>query len=293
MQYTKIQLQQFKILFSWADEQKVPFDILPRNKNELLSLRELNLHSKNIKYIPSEIKLLQNLERFYVSDNNLVSLPKEIGSLKNLQILWIQGNNIKVLPIEILDLCLLEELVAFNNNIEVLPSRIGDMPNLKALFLHNNNLSKSYIETELYPLKSELELSIYNQRIVHSYEELSNLFLVGSENDILIDEDDLKTVMSHPGVNLVLNAAYIGDDAAYKSLEIAIQSQKDTSINIDLTKSVIVQFIVNPKYPIMDISWAINQLHENFNNPDILFCTLTDENLSVNYAAANVLLTGI
>lgn len=284
---------QFKKLLSWADEQELDVDIFPRDIKELLSLVELNLHSKNIDYIPSEIGLLQNLQRLYLSDNNLVSIPKEIGTLVNLKSLWIQNNKIKILPDEILSLVVLEDLVAFDNMIERIPSNIANLVNLQAMFLHNNCISLDILESVLYPLKSKMNLSTYNQNTVHTYPDIAALFLQGKESDILIDKDDLTLVMNHIGVQIILNAEYIGSNSVGNVLKIALESQDNSSVDITTTKGVIVQFTLNPDYSIMEVVEAISEFHESFDNSDMLFCTLTDEKLADNYVAVTILLTGL
>lgn len=163
MTHTTTQSQQIQTLLSWADEQQLSDDIFPRNIDKLLSLTELNLHSKSINYIAPEIRVLQNLKILYLSNNKLVSLPEEIGLLKNLEVLWIQSNELQSLPSEIMKLSSLKDLVAFDNRLETLPKRIADMPSLQSLFLHSNCLDQNIINSELNSIKADIDLSIYKQ----------------------------------------------------------------------------------------------------------------------------------
>lgn len=292
MKHTTTQTQQIQTLLSWADEQGFSEDIFPRSIEKLLSITELNLHSKNLNFIPQEINVLQNLTKLYLSDNNLVSIPKEIGDLKNLQTLWIQNNKIQVLPNEILNLSLLEELVAFDNRLQTLPKKIADMTSLKSLFLHRNCLDLKILEREFNSIKNEFELSVYNQNSKYTFNEVAAIFLQGSENDILIDEDDLKIIMSYEGVQLIVSAEYSGKETALNALNMAMQSELLSSTAIGTTKCVLVQFKTNPDYPIMEICEAISDFHDKFNNADMLFCSLADKNLDKNHVSVTILFAG-
>lgn len=293
MKHTTTQTQQIQTLLSWADEQGFSEDIFPRSIEKLLSITELNLHSKNLNFIPQEINVLQNLTKLYLSDNNLVSIPKEIGDLKNLQTLWIQNNKIQVLPNEILNLSLLEELVAFDNRLQTLPKKIADMPSLKSLFLHRNCLDLKILECEFNSIKNEFELSVYNQNSKYTFNEVAAIFLQGSENDILIDEGDLKIIMSYEGDQLIVSAEYSGEETALNALNMAMQSELLDATAIGTTKCVLVQFKTNPDYSIEDICYAINYFYDKFNNPDTFFCSLADKNLDKNYVSVTILFAGL
>jgi Leucine-rich repeat (LRR) protein len=158
-----IQPQSTQALFSWADNNKLPEEVFPRDKDKLLSLVKLNLHTQNLSSVPPEISILKNLEELYLSYNNLTCLPKEIGELEKLKVLWVMGNKLKSLPDEIKKLTLLEDLVAFNNKINHISSDILDMPNLKSLFLHDNCLDIDMLENGFISKLEKINSSVYNQ----------------------------------------------------------------------------------------------------------------------------------
>ncbi|MFA5461160.1 MAG: leucine-rich repeat domain-containing protein [Sulfurimonas sp.] len=289
----KTQSQKFQTLFSWADKHSLSEDVFPRDVDKLLSVAELNLHTKNLDFIPSEISLLQNLEKLYLSDNDLAVLPKEIGKLKNLKVLWIQSNKLSVLPNELLNLELLEELVAFDNMLEELPKRIADMSSLKALFLHNNCLKKNNIESELYPLKDTLELSIYNQHDANQLKEIYSIFLSGTEDDINIDKDDLNTMINYAGTSLIIKGSFNANDTGFKALTALIDLEYKKLPEIITAKGIAIQFYTHKNYLISDICTEVGDVQEYFNNSDLLFGILTDEKLSTDSVEVTVLLTGI
>lgn len=102
-------------IVNWADEQGIEENIIPRNKNELINITELDLSHKNLqninrsiyrldaiksinlgnnrlRFINRGISMLTNLEELYLDDNDLESLPAEITSFKNLRLLDISSN---------------------------------------------------------------------------------------------------------------------------------------------------------------------------------------------------------
>ena len=94
-------------LWEWADENDIP-DLewvedehfeeggywrgLPRDKEKLLSLTELDLRKNQLTELPKEIGNLTNLTELDLSWNKLTELPKEIGNLTNLTKLDLENN---------------------------------------------------------------------------------------------------------------------------------------------------------------------------------------------------------
>ena len=52
-------------------------------------ITELNLSSKDLKYMDPNIKYLKNLRELYLYNNKITSICPEIGQLTNLQILYL------------------------------------------------------------------------------------------------------------------------------------------------------------------------------------------------------------
>ncbi|MEA2017491.1 MAG: leucine-rich repeat domain-containing protein [Campylobacterota bacterium] len=157
-------------LWKWADENHIANNIIPRNKNELAIIKEINLSSiennpnydidnglmtnyKNnykskskIDEIAKELYMLFALEKLDCSNNNLMKLPKGIKNLHNLTSLNLSHNNIYELTNEIGILSNLKELNISFNKLNKLPAEITQLQNVKYLFLKNDNLVLSYMQ---------------------------------------------------------------------------------------------------------------------------------------------------
>lgn len=148
-------------LWDWADENEVP-DLtwveeeyfkeggfwygLPRNKQQLLSLVELDLSSNELVELPSEIGQLTNLTELHLGWNNLTELPPGIGRLTNLMHLALGVNQLEELPPEIGQLTNLMALVLHENQLGELPPEIVQLTNLMSLDLVGNQLTELPLE---------------------------------------------------------------------------------------------------------------------------------------------------
>ena len=114
------------------DEEEGYFVGLPRNKDDLLNLTELDLSRNQFSEIPKEIGNLTNLNRLILSNNKLTELPKEIGNLINLTELDISNNKLIELPKEIGNLTNLVNLDFDYDQLVGFPEEIRNLPNLNA-----------------------------------------------------------------------------------------------------------------------------------------------------------------
>lgn len=107
------------VIIAWADNNSIPdlewvedsshekagfWTGLPRDKNGLLSLTQLNLSDMNLTELPEEISNLTKLELINVSYNNLTKLPLKIGYLSNLKSLDIRCEKLFCVPDSIIEL---------------------------------------------------------------------------------------------------------------------------------------------------------------------------------------------
>ncbi|MBS9783382.1 MAG: hypothetical protein KGV46_02390 [Pasteurella sp.] len=108
-----------KELWAWADENNISEEKLPRDKDILLQITELNL-----------------------SDCQLTELPESIGQLSALKILDLSNNLFDMLPESINQLSQLEKFYFRENNVLDISYVIQDLPTqLKELDLRNNRLT--------------------------------------------------------------------------------------------------------------------------------------------------------
>jgi len=145
-----------------------------RLKNKIYSDLSTKILSINywekLKEIPSEIKLLQQLESLSIYKNKSIKkYPLELADLPNLKHVSLRFNNLKQIPIVFKELTQLETLILSNNrflastkwehlsqmkalnfldlsyslqNLSLLPKEIGNLHNLKELNISGNKLKK-------------------------------------------------------------------------------------------------------------------------------------------------------
>jgi hypothetical protein len=119
----------------WADEKETSFEF---NVN----VTKLDLSSKDITSIASEIGQLRNLTHLNLSYNRLENLPAEICQLSNLRHLDLLANRIEKLPNEILHLEKLTSLYLSYTRITDLAlefQKLAQLPNLTHLILNDEN----------------------------------------------------------------------------------------------------------------------------------------------------------
>ena len=88
-------------LWKWADDNDISDGVLPRDRERLVNLTELNLYNNQLTELPKEITNLVNLTELGLSGNLLTELPKEITNLVNLTVLGLSNNQLTKLPKEI------------------------------------------------------------------------------------------------------------------------------------------------------------------------------------------------
>ncbi|WP_230659054.1 leucine-rich repeat domain-containing protein [Psychrobacter sp. I-STPA10] len=121
-------------IFAWADEFEIPENEVPRDKEKLLAITELNLnrydenkaHLPKITYLPNEIGQLTNLERLSIGNNQLTQLSESIGQLTKLTELNIRYNQLSTLPESICHLKELRQLDLTGNPLTELSKPVKD-----------------------------------------------------------------------------------------------------------------------------------------------------------------------
>lgn len=160
-------------LFQWADNNNIPelqyieddtmcgdgerpiegFWVgLPRDRDVLVNLEELDLSWHSCCEIPKQIKHLKNLKKFTFSKKRDGRQPPFMKNADGL-------DEIEEIPDWIAELENLEELNLSNNKISFVPNAIGKLKNLKKLYLHNNMIM--FVDAELASLCKLEVLWIY------------------------------------------------------------------------------------------------------------------------------------
>ena len=111
---------------------------LPKESDELIQLKELDLSEKGIDVLPTGIGHLTRLTKLTLTGNQLTKLPKQIGNLTQLTELDLSFNNLTSLPKQIGNLTQLTELNLSNNHLTSLPKEIENLTRLSLLNIDLN-----------------------------------------------------------------------------------------------------------------------------------------------------------
>ena len=126
---------------------------LPPEIGQLTQLQILSLYDNKITEITSNIKLLQQLQEFYISFNKINIIPNEIGQLTNLKLFDIRYNQLS----------------------GSLPVEIAQLPNLGTLYASSNQLSGQLINLESLTSLRDLDISANRFRFVDFANQFSVL----------------------------------------------------------------------------------------------------------------------
>jgi len=153
--------------------------------------------------------------------------------------------------------------------------------------------SKSDLDKqELYAYIDNTEFS---REIKEAIKGMTGVVISSGENDINLDFEDLKVIMSHGGIAFSGIGEYDGKDGN-SALEAIKLSIVDSSLDyklMDKISGILVHFVIHPNLPIMDIAQAMETIHENAHyEADIIWGTTTDKSVSPNYVKATILFTG-
>jgi len=117
-------------------------EAIPSEIHLLQSLEKLKLSRNLFSLIPTEINQMTSLLQLDLSYNQIVSLPIESGQLANLLELDLSENQIESLSADNIGLMTsMQSLVLSKNKIRSLPSEIGLMTSIQDLILDANQIS--------------------------------------------------------------------------------------------------------------------------------------------------------
>jgi Leucine-rich repeat (LRR) protein len=165
-------------LYEWADSNSIP-DLqyieddtlgddgkrlfegywagLPRDREVLTNLEELDLSWHSCSEMPEQIRHLKKLRKFSFSKlpsglgppfienafglDAIEEIPDWIGELENLEELDLSGNNIKYVPKAIGSLKNLKKLYLHSNKIMFIEDELGALAKLEVLWMQRNELA--------------------------------------------------------------------------------------------------------------------------------------------------------
>ncbi|MFN6529609.1 leucine-rich repeat domain-containing protein [Nostoc sp. ChiSLP03a] len=114
---------------------------LPSEIGNLTNLQFISIRSNQLTTLPKTFAKLINLKELNLSDNGILTLPAEIGQLINLRRLDVSANKLAEIPIFLNQIIMLEEINFNGNNLTNLPDSIFKLKNLKCLSLNSNQLT--------------------------------------------------------------------------------------------------------------------------------------------------------
>ncbi|SHO80503.1 Cell division protein FtsZ [hydrothermal vent metagenome] len=122
---------------------------------------------------------------------------------------------------------------------------------------------------------------------------ISNVILSHGENDINLDFADVKTVMSHKGMALMGVGHSEGSGAAINAAKMAMESPLLNDVSINGAMGILVHFHINPEYPMLEMSDAMETIEENADeDANVIFGTTTDESLPIDAVQLTIIATG-
>ncbi len=122
---------------------------------------------------------------------------------------------------------------------------------------------------------------------------ISNMVIMYGEQDINVDFNDLKTVMSFPGVALMGIGSATGENAAFSAIREAIESPLLDNISIDGAMGVLVHFTMHDDYPLVEIDEGMSIVYEKADEEAyIIFGTTTDNSLAPDEIKVTIVATG-
>jgi|GEM_PF-4512623 len=170
---------------------------MERNQERLHGLKSLDLHGKELKVIPREIRYFKGLEELYLynnqiqvlppdlfelinlttlhlSNNRILEVPAHIESLRHLKYLHLVNNRISSIPVELCGLQFLYSLHLNTNKISSIPPEIGRLHNLHTLYLYSNCIEE--IPDEICQLRSLSHIDLQENAIEETSETVTRFF---------------------------------------------------------------------------------------------------------------------
>jgi Leucine-rich repeat (LRR) protein len=122
---------------------------LPSQIGLLQNLQKLSLTHSGIKIVSPSIGLLQNLKILNLEHNLLETLPTQIGLMKNLQEIFLGYNLLTSIPSEMGNLYNLQTLGLSGNKLKTLPTELGKPITLKEIFIREMDI---IVPDEIYQI---------------------------------------------------------------------------------------------------------------------------------------------
>ncbi|MCP4097038.1 MAG: leucine-rich repeat domain-containing protein [Planctomycetaceae bacterium] len=104
--------------------------------------KKLDLSNLELRELPDELFLINNLEELILNNNRLWKFPFELAEISTLKILEMSLNGLDEIPSKIGELTELRKLDFGSNELKTLPSTIGQLHQLRILGCRSNELQE-------------------------------------------------------------------------------------------------------------------------------------------------------
>ncbi|PAF41105.1 cell division protein FtsZ [Helicobacter sp. 11S03491-1] len=122
---------------------------------------------------------------------------------------------------------------------------------------------------------------------------ISGVILNHGANDINVDFADLRTVMNHKGLALMGTGEASGESSALEAVKNAIESPLFDNLSINGAMGVLVNFEMNPEYPLLEINEAMGLIEEAANEEaNIVFGTRSIPDMPLDQIRVTIIATG-
>ena len=133
----------------------------------------------------------------------------------------------------------------------------------------------------------------FSDEIKEAIKGILGVVMTSEENDINLDFDDVKTIMSHGGMAFVGSGEYEGENSATEAIKLAI---KDSTLDfnlLDRVTGILIHIKTHPDFPLMEIGEAMEVINENAHDEaDVIWGTSASELVGEKYVGVTVFFAG-
>jgi cell division protein FtsZ len=136
--------------------------------------------------------------------------------------------------------------------------------------------------------ESEVLLTQF-RRIINT---VTGIILDHGEDDITLDIADIKSVMKDSKMAFISIGEHMGKNAAFKAVNNAIDTIKSEHMSMKNASGVAVHFTMNPNFHFMELSSAMEVIHNSVNeSARVIFGTTTNKKLPLDFIRVTVIAT--
>lgn len=168
----------------------------------------------------------------------------------------------------------LEELVKHTDSIIVIPNE-----KLYSIIDSNVGIKDAF--------------KIVDEVLARAVKGITDVIQMHGTSDINLDFADVRTIMNYKGHALMGIGEAKGENAAFNAIEKAISSPLLDDVEIDGAMGVLVNFYINPNYPLLEISRAMEIIYSNVDeDANVMFGTTTNEDMGIDEVKITLIATG-